>query len=76
MSWIYGICLRLRCGRSRSLRYVLKNRESGDVFFVVVFTLLRLEEVEKLEAEMKGDRDTVEGRPEGETFEPREDDVD
>lgn len=46
------------------------------MFFVVVFTLLRPEEVDALEVEMKGERDTVEGKPEGETFVPREDDVD
>ncbi|KAI9784932.1 MAG: hypothetical protein M1816_000568 [Peltula sp. TS41687] len=61
---------------SRSLRYVLKNRDTGDVLFVVVFTLLKLDEVEKLEAETKGDRHTVEGKPDGETFEPSADDVD
>ena len=54
----------------------MKNRESGEVYFVVVFTLLLLEEVEKEEAETKGTRDTVQGQPKGETFEPRPDDLD
>ena len=37
--------------RSRTLRYVLKNKVSGQVYFVIVFALLRAEEVEMLDEE-------------------------
>ena len=58
------------------LRYVLKNRDTGDVYLAVVFTLLLKEDLEREEAERKGDKDTVEGKPEGQTTEPTDDDVD
>ena len=70
-------------GGEDSLRYVLKNKESGEVCFVVVFTLLHKEDVEK------EDREAVERKEEGikkkevdvekvgeGDFEPRDDDVD
>ncbi|KAI9838489.1 MAG: hypothetical protein M1837_002447 [Sclerophora amabilis] len=62
----------------RSGRYVLKNKDSGDVYFVLVFSLLLKEDVERAEAEEKGEKDSTEGRPEGEgnTFVPREEDLD
>ena len=37
--------------RTHDLRYVLKNKDTGDVFFVVVFTLVLKEDVEKAEQE-------------------------
>lgn len=37
--------------RTHELRYVLKDKDTGDVYFVVVFTLLLKEDVEKEEAE-------------------------
>ena len=37
--------------RTHDLRYVLKNKDTGDVFFVVVFTLVLREDIEKEEAE-------------------------
>ena len=42
--------LSLLIRRSHDLRYVLKNQETGDVYFVVVFTMLLREDVEKEEA--------------------------
>ena len=39
--------------RQHDLRYVLKNKETGDVFFVVVFTLVLKEDLEKEEAAQK-----------------------
>ncbi|KAI9825893.1 MAG: hypothetical protein M1832_000834 [Thelocarpon impressellum] len=62
---------------SQPLRYVLKNRKNGHVLFVIVFTLLLNEDVEREEAETKGDKDNVEGKIEGERTEPSgDDDVD
>ena len=37
--------------RYHDLRYVLKNKKTNEVFFVVVFTLVLKEDVEKEEAE-------------------------
>ena len=42
--------------RTHDLRYVLKNKETGDVFFVVVFTLVLKEDVEKEEEANNGAR--------------------
>ena len=46
-------------GKNDYLRYVLKNKENGEVFFVVVFTLLKKEEMEERVVK------EVEGRHEG-----------
>lgn len=63
------------------LRYVMKNKDTGEVLFVVVFRLLHREEVERedLEAAKKGKLMGTEdsGRHEGEeTFKPEADDLD
>jgi len=72
------------------LRYVLKNKDTDEVLFVVVFTLLHKEDVEMEEAEKaaktgksdageEGGKDAArdESRHEGEKgFEPEADDVD
>ena len=55
---------------------MLKNRETDQVYFVIVFDLLLKEDLDKIEAENKGDKDTVEGKPEGPTSQPTDDDVD
>ncbi|SLM35505.1 Protein of unknown function DUF1769 [Lasallia pustulata] len=64
-------------GKQDSLRYVLKNRDTGDVFFVVVFTLVPKEDTEKKDAKEKT---SVESKgKEGKTddaYQPKEDDVD
>lgn len=63
--------------KSRSVRYVLKNRDTNDVCFVIVFALLRPEEVESRLAEMKGDRNAVkETSKASSAFLPQDDDVD
>ena len=60
----------------------MKNKDTGEVLFVVVFTLLRKEDVEKEEAEQKTvgkvSKATNQGaRHEGEEdFEPEADDLD
>lgn len=43
----------IRGRRHHELRYVLKNKDTGDVFFVVVFTLILEEDLEKQEADQK-----------------------
>ncbi|KAI9682082.1 MAG: hypothetical protein M1817_000136 [Caeruleum heppii] len=60
------------------LRYTLKNRASGEVYLVVVFTLVLREEVESKETETKGEKDTTIGKPEGNQSEipPDDDDID
>ena len=70
------------CG-SCSLRYVLKNKDTGEVLFVVVFSLLKKADFEKEEAEAAAAAQPSEkraenaGRHEGEAnFEPSKDDVD
>jgi len=75
-------CLLVRIGdchwyrRSHDLRYTLKNRSTGDVFFVVVFTLVPKEDAEKENpAAVAGKKPEGEGKKEGE-FEPKEDDLD
>lgn len=79
-------------GGEDSLRYVLKNKDTGDVYFVVVFTLVPREDVEdgdegavdaKNEA-VDGKGEAIGGNGKGEKpstaakegFEPGEDDVD
>ena len=69
--------------RSHSLRYVMKNKDTGDVLFVVVFTLVPKEE-EALEREAgdEEENEEVEAKDgdKGEKgeggFEPKEDDLD
>ncbi|KAL9004989.1 MAG: hypothetical protein Q9188_002203 [Gyalolechia gomerana] len=61
------------------LRYVLKDKETGEVLFVVVFTLLPKEQVEDEEAKSSRPRIPDETKPVTEpvkSFEPREDDLD
>jgi len=41
--------------RSHDLRYTLKDRKTGEVFFVVVVTLILKEDVERAEAEAKSE---------------------
>lgn len=48
-----------------SCRYVLKNKDTGDVLFVVVFTLLHREDVEKEEAEAAKKEPVGEGKKDG-----------
>jgi len=63
-----------------SLRYVLKNKATDEVFFVVVFSLIPKDEIEKEEAasekksgEEKHEQEESKGE---EGFEPKEDDLD
>ncbi|MCJ1455290.1 hypothetical protein MMC28_005644 [Mycoblastus sanguinarius] len=72
-------------GGHDSLRYVMKNTTTNEVLFVVVFTLLHKEDVDKEEAEgAEGSKPDKTGeskedgtRHEGEkNFEPRSDDLD
>jgi len=60
--------------QSHTLSYVLKNRDTGDVFFVVVFTLVPKGDVEKEEGLLapKGEGDGKGGK----AYEPADDDVD
>ncbi|KAI9752947.1 MAG: hypothetical protein M1815_000204 [Lichina confinis] len=58
--------------KSHKLRYVLKNRATGEVYFVVVFTVLGLEDVAKEEAAEAGQK----GTPGEADFVPRADDLD
>ena len=69
--------------RLHEFRYVLKNKDSGDIFFVVVFTLVLKEDLEKEEAAKgsKGEDNRSEKREqsskgESEPFEPKADDLD
>ncbi|KAL9025005.1 MAG: hypothetical protein Q9196_006093, partial [Gyalolechia fulgens] len=61
------------------LRYVLKDKETGEILFVVVFTLLPKEQVEGEEAKSSRpsipDETMITTEPE-KRFEPREDDLD
>ncbi|MCJ1373396.1 hypothetical protein MMC20_004624 [Loxospora ochrophaea] len=61
-------------GKTDSLRYVMKNKETGDVFFVVVFTLVQKEDVEKVEA--LAAKENKEKSLKEEEYEPSADDVD
>ena len=61
--------------RLHDFRYVLKNKDTGDVFFVVVFALVLKEDVEKEEAAEKGKEMAGSTRKE-EAFEPKADDLD
>lgn len=67
------------------IRYVLKRNDTDEILFVVVFSLLHKEDVEKEEAEAKTlnedtkvtSHETLGGRHEGEKdFEPEADDLD
>ncbi len=66
-------------GGEDSLRYVLKNKETDEVYFVVVFTLLHKDDVD--EGEVKG-LEAKEGGMHGKMadggggFQPGDDDVD
>ena len=69
--------------RLHAFRYVLKNKDSGDVFFVVVFTLVLKEDLEKEEAAERSNAEHDRaGKKEqsskggGEAFEPKADDLD
>ena len=66
--------------RSHELRYTLKNTETDEVYFVVVFTLLLREDVEKEEAESKAgkakDAPTKLDDVKKDDFKPSEDDLD
>ncbi|KAL2058230.1 hypothetical protein ABVK25_001848 [Lepraria finkii] len=70
-------------GGEDHLRYVLKNKDTDEVLFVVVFTLLHKEDVEKEEAESgtaakaeQPDQDGEDRHEEEENFEPRAEDLD
>ena len=52
----------------------MKNKETGDVFFVVVFTLVQKEDVEKVEA--LAAKENKEKSLKEEEYEPSADDVD
>ena len=67
------------------IRYVLTRKDTDEILFVVVFSLLHKEDVEKEEAEAKPlnedtkatSQETQGGRHEGEKeFEPEADDLD
>ena len=74
--------------RLHALRYVMKNKDTGDVLFVVVFTLVPREEAERGEGRTEGEPEVEEERVEPrvavkdggekgkEMFEPKEDDLD
>ena len=68
--------------RTHELRYVLKDKDTGDVYFVVVFTLLLKEDVEKEEteeSERKADKagsDSHSRRDGSKEFQPSADDLD
>jgi hypothetical protein len=49
--------------RSHTLRYVLKNKATNDVYFVIVFSALLLEEVEEQERMMGVSAETTEKVP-------------
>lgn len=58
-------------------RYVLRTKDMDEVLFVVVFSLLHKEDVEKEEAEAKKGATSQGERRDGEKdFEPRADDLD
>ena len=59
---------------TRALRYVLKNKETGDVFFVVVFHLVPKEDVDK--ENLTGGETKEEKKEGGEGFQPKDDDLD
>ena len=63
----------------------MKNRDTGDVFFVVIFTLIPKEELDKedeatlsskLESGSKGASNDRQGGNEEAKFQPKEDDLD
>lgn len=65
------------------MRYVLKNKVTGEVLFVVVFSLLKKADIEKEEAEAEAAGKPMDRRAEdfdrhegGDNFEPNKDDVD
>ena len=61
----------------RVSRYVLKNKDTGDVFFVVVFHLVPKEDLEKENTANGETKDRKEEKMEGEKgFQPKDDDLD
>ena len=68
-------CLLMSCladRKNHDLRYVMKDKETGNVFFVVVFTLHLKDDVEKDDAEAaKGTTANAGGG-----FQPQDDDLD
>ena len=62
--------------RSSKSRYVLKNRDTGDVFFVVVFTLVPKEDTEGKDAKEKTSVESKGKEGKTDAYEPKEDDVD
>ena len=60
--------------RNHDLRYVLKHKDSEEVFFVVVFTMVRSEDAEKEEADAGKKPDT--GATDNTEFQPGDDDLD
>lgn len=51
--------------KTHTLRYVFKNRKTGDVYFVVVFTLLFGKELEDAVKADRAESETSEGYKEG-----------
>lgn len=69
----------LQKSANSSNRYVLKDRDTGEVLFVVVFTLLPQEQVEEGEANAEKSRTlkaTELGARADPEFEPKADDLD
>ncbi|KAL8906027.1 MAG: hypothetical protein Q9171_006437 [Xanthocarpia ochracea] len=61
------------------LRYVLKDKDTGEVFFVVVFTLLSKDQVDKDQTktpQVSMSNTNSSGDPTGQPFEPKADDLD
>ncbi|KAL8857896.1 MAG: hypothetical protein Q9178_005515 [Gyalolechia marmorata] len=61
------------------LRYVLKDKDTGEVFFVVVFTLLSKDQVDKDQTktpQVSMSNTNSSGDPAGQPFEPKADDLD
>jgi hypothetical protein len=74
-----GICSMVQWGLLTIRRYTLKNQKTGDVFFVVVFTLVPKDQVDKEDAadKAKADHPKRENAADGEPgFEPNADDLD
>ncbi|MCJ1405638.1 hypothetical protein MMC11_008867 [Xylographa trunciseda] len=60
-----------------TLRYVMKNKSTGDVFFVVVFTLVPKEDAEKESATpTDGGEKAQQGGEKKEEYQPKDDDLD
>lgn len=61
-------------GRSHNLRYVLRHRSTGKVYFVVVFAVMLLEDLANEAANEAAEKDAKKAKDE--EFEPKEDDLD